>query len=155
MDEVRSLIRRGGPVPFSAFMNAALYGVNGFYTNGGGAGRRRDFITSPEVGPLFGAAIARAFDAWWDELGQPDPFLVAECGAGPGTLCRDVLRAAPRCGAALRYVLVDAAEPMRALHRSQRLPIVEPTELLGQVDVSEDGDHIVRRGQGQIGRAHV
>ena len=150
MDEVRSLIRRRGPVPFSVFMDAALYGVDGFYATGGGAGRRRDFITSPEVGPLFGAVIARALDTWWDELGQPDPFLVAECGAGPGTLCRDVLRAAPRCAAALRYLLVDAAEPMRALHRTQRLPIVEASELLGQIDVSEDGDHLVVRGQGPL-----
>ena len=33
--------------------------------------RRGDFITSPEVGPLFGAVLARAIDTWWNELGRP------------------------------------------------------------------------------------
>lgn len=137
-------------MPFSVFINEALYGVEGFYTNGGGAGRRRDFLTSPELGPLFGAVIARALDRWWDELGRPSPFIVAECGAGPGTLCRDVLRAKPECATELRYVLVDSAEPMRALHHTHRLPIVEPSELLGQVETNADGDHVLARGQGPL-----
>lgn len=150
MDEVRDLIRRGGPVPFSVFMEAALYGPLGFYTTGGGAGRRRDFLTSPEVGPLFGAVWGRALDTWWELAGQPDPFFVAECGAGPGTLCRDVLRSAPRCSGALRYVLVDAAEPMRALHQSLRLPLVEAFEIVGAVDVDSGGDATVRPDQGPL-----
>jgi SAM-dependent MidA family methyltransferase len=131
-------------------MDDALYGADGFYTRGGGAGRRRDFITSPEVGPLFGAVLARALDRWWNELGRPSPFMVAECGAGPGTLCRDILLAQPDCASELRYVLIDAAEPMRALHRMHRLPLVEPSELLGEVSTSQDGYHIVVRGQGPL-----
>ena len=61
--ELIDRIRRHGPVPFSAYVDAALYGPEGFYTNGGGAGRGRDFLTSPEVGPLFGAVFGRALDA--------------------------------------------------------------------------------------------
>ena len=150
MGGVADLIRRAGPVPFSVFMDAALYGPTGFYTTGGGAGRQRDFLTSPEVGPLFGAVWGRALDAWWDAAGQPDPFFVAECGAGPGTMCRDVLRSTPRCSAALRYVLVDAAEPMRALHRSLRLPFVETFEIVGAVDIDGGGDSTVRPKQGPL-----
>ena len=150
MERLRSRIRREGPVPFSVFMDEALYGPEGFYTSGGGAGRRRDFITSPEVGPLFGAVLARALDTWWNELGRPSPFMVAECGAGPGTLCRDILRAEPACAVELRYLLVDAAEPMRALHLTHRLPIVVPSELLGQIDTTEEGDHVVARAQGPL-----
>lgn len=150
MEKIRSRIRREGPVPFSVFMDEALYGEDGFYTNGGGAGRRRDFITSPEVGPLFGAVLARAIDTWWIELGRPSPFMVAECGAGPGTLCRDILRAKPACALELRYLLVDAAEPMRALHRTHRLPLVEPSELLGQILRDDEGDAVVVRGQGPL-----
>ncbi len=131
-------------------MNEALYGADGFYTNGGGAGRRRDFITSPEVGPLFGAVLAHALDTWWEELGRPSPFLVAECGAGPGTLCRDILRAEPACAVELRYLLVDVAEPMRASHRGHRLPLVGPSELLGQIEIEADGDHVVVAGQGPL-----
>ena len=53
----------------------------------GGAGRAgRDFVTSPEVGQLFGALVARALDGWWRDAGAPDPFLVIEAGAGRGRL---------------------------------------------------------------------
>ena len=33
-----------------------------------GAGRRKDFITSPETGPLFGKLVANALDKWWKEF---------------------------------------------------------------------------------------
>ena len=56
--------------PFSDFMNDALYGENGFYIRGNKAGRRGgDFITSPEVGPLFGKVIAGYLDECWQKLG--------------------------------------------------------------------------------------
>src|SRR5690606_25545762 len=87
-----------------------------FYTGGGGAGRRRDFLTSPEVGPLFGAVVARALDAWWDEAGRPARFPVVEAGAGPGTLARSVLAARPRCADALELVLVERAAVQWATH---------------------------------------
>ena len=82
---------------------------HGFYGAGRGrAGRTGgDFLTSPEVGPLFGAVLARALDGWWEELGRPRPFVVADAGAGPGTLARAVLAAAPRCAPALDYVAVE------------------------------------------------
>ena len=65
-------IRAGGPIPFAAFMEAALYDpVGGFYAAGGRAGGRSgQFLTSPEVGPLFGAVLARALDAWWADAGR-------------------------------------------------------------------------------------
>jgi SAM-dependent MidA family methyltransferase len=106
-------IRREGPLPFSAVVEAALYDpVDGYYATEGRAGRRGDFITSPEVGPLFGAVLGRALDAWWGESGQPEPFVVVEYGAGRGTLGRSIIAAEPACAAALRYVpveFVDAA----------------------------------------------
>jgi len=86
----------------------------GFYEAGGAAGRRGDFLTSPEVGPLFGAVLARALDAWWRELGEPTPFTVVEAGAGRGTLASAVLAAAPACGVALRYVAVERSSALRA-----------------------------------------
>ncbi len=60
-----------------------------------------------------------------DELGEPDPFVVVEAGAGRGRLAADVLRAEPACAAALRYVLVErsagaARRAARAARRSSR-----------------------------------
>jgi SAM-dependent MidA family methyltransferase len=107
----------GDPVPFSAFMEAALYDEEaGFYATGGQAGRRGDFLTSPEVGPLFGAVIAHALDRWWDELGQPVRYNVIEDGAGPGTLARAIYAAKPRCRPALRYTMVERAAVQRVKH---------------------------------------
>lgn len=108
----------GGAIRFDDFMDLALYGDHGFYTSGTGrAGRRGDFITSPEVGPLFGTVLARALDAWWEELGSPDDFQVYDVGAGPGTLARAVLAAAPRClgGDPRRYVCVEISAAQRAV----------------------------------------
>jgi len=77
---IRDAIHAGGAIPFSEFQRLALYGPDGLYSRvrGGRAGRRRaDFITSPEVGPLFGAVLpgtsttrgerstSRRLSAWW------------------------------------------------------------------------------------------
>jgi len=146
------LIIRNGPVPFSEAMDVALYSPGGFYAVGGGAGRRRDFITSPEVGALFGAVLATSLDTRWESLGCPDPFIVAEVGAGSGMLARTVLAAAPRCCHALRYVMVERSEAMRALH-SQYLSLTAPDELLGcSTKTSNDSDDDVQiiPGQGPL-----
>jgi SAM-dependent MidA family methyltransferase len=112
----------GRAVAFSAYVDLALYDpADGFYASGGRAGRRGDFLTSPEVGPLFGALLARWLDDTWHRLGQPDPFVVAEVGAGPGALARSVRVAAPACAPALAYVLVERSASQRALH-AEHLP---------------------------------
>src|SRR5437660_4428163 len=97
-------------------MEAALYDpAGGCFARAGGAGRAgSDFITSVEVGSLFGALVARAVDGWWDGLGRPDPFLVVDAGAGRGQLARDVPRAGPRCAGAPRYGLVERSAGLRA-----------------------------------------
>jgi len=84
--------------------------------DGGSAGRRGDFITSPEVGPLFGAVIALYLDGEWERLGRPDPFTVVDAGAGPGTLARAVLAVRPACAEALDYVAVEISPAQRARH---------------------------------------
>ena len=117
-DENRGEIERDGPIAFERFMELALYGAEGFYTraDGGSAGRRGDFITSPEVGPLFGAVIARYIDAEWERIGRPEEFTVVDAGAGPGTLARSVLAARPACVDVLRYVAVEVSAGQRARH---------------------------------------
>jgi SAM-dependent MidA family methyltransferase len=108
----------GGAVRFDRFMYECLYG-GGFYTSGGGrAGRRGDFITSPEIGPLFGTVIARALDSWWSDMGRPENFRFVEVGAGPGSLARSILAAGPEClaGRPGAYVAVEVSEHQRSLH---------------------------------------
>ena len=86
--------------PFDRFVEVALYEPEVGLLRVGPrrrAGPGRDFVTSPEVGSLFGACVARALDRCWHELGEPDPFVVIEAGAGNGRLARDVLRAQPAC----------------------------------------------------------
>jgi len=106
----------GGAVSFEQYMGLALYGEGGFYQDGGKAGRRGDFITSPEVGPLFAAVIAQYLDNCWNELGCPESFDVVEVGAGPGTLARGIFDAQPKCLSAMKYVAVEISESQRAMH---------------------------------------
>ena len=111
-----AIVAAGGAISFEQYMDLALYGEGGFYQDGGKAGRRGDFITSPEVGPLFAAVIARYLDDCWNELGCPKSFDVVEVGAGPGTLARGIFDAQPKCMSALKYVAVEISEAQRALH---------------------------------------
>jgi SAM-dependent MidA family methyltransferase len=136
-------IRRHGPLPFSAVMDAALYDPEyGFFTGGTGSpGRRGDFLTSPEVGPLFGAVIARALDTWWAGLGEPDPYVVVDAGAGTGTLAVSVLAARPACSAALHYVMVERSPALRGRH-GEHLPLAHPATSLG-VPGAGDGPVVV------------
>lgn len=114
-DEITAAIDlAGGALRFDEFMRLALYGENGFYATTGSAGRRGDFLTSPEVGPLFGAVLARWIDAEWRRLGESDAFTIVECGAGPGTLARAVLAVAPQWRG--RYIAVELSASQRSLH---------------------------------------
>lgn len=122
-----------GPIGFDEYVDHALYAPGlGFYAAGGGSGRRRDFLTSPEVGPLFGTVLARALDTWWVELGRPDQYLVVEAGAGVGTLARSLLAAVDRCRGALELVLVEEAEVQWSGHpagATSRRDLPAPGEL--------------------------
>ena len=95
-------------------MRIALYGDQGFYATGGQAGRRGDFITSPEVGPLFGTVLARWIEAEYRRVGEPSDFTIVECGAGPGTLARSVLAAAPQWRD--RYIAIEVSDAQRGRH---------------------------------------
>src|SRR3954447_21241085 len=97
--------RPGGS--FSDFLDVALYGPDGFYERGGAPGRRADFLTSPEVGPLFSEVLLRAIDSWCE-----GPCRVVEVGAGPGSLARQLVRIRPE----LDLVLVERSAALRAAH---------------------------------------
>jgi len=147
-------IHRLGPLSFSELLELALYDPEqGFFETAGGAGRREaDFITSPEVGALFGGVLARALDSWWEDLGRPDPYVVVEAGAGRGALARDVLAARPACAPTLRYVLVERSEHQRA-RQAALLPLELPSLVLGPVESGEAGDADGGQPWGGVGGA--
>jgi SAM-dependent MidA family methyltransferase len=101
---------------FDRYQARCLYDADaGFYATGGRAGRRGgDFITSPEVGPLFGEVLARAIRGWWDDAGRPDHWTVAEAGAGRGALAASILRAEASVEVPLHYVCVERSAALRA-----------------------------------------
>jgi SAM-dependent MidA family methyltransferase len=134
-DRLHATVSDSGPIPVDAYVEAALYDdVGGFYATEGRAGRRGDFLTAPEVGPLFGAVVAGALDRWWIDAGRPDPYTVVDWGAGPGTLARAVLAARPEVltAGALRWHLVERAATQRAAH-----PTHEAVISASSVDLSE------------------
>ena len=142
-DEVRAaIVAAGGAIRFDEFMRIALYGQHGFYASGGRAGRRGDFITSPEVGPLFGAVLTRWIDSEFRRLGEPDDFRIFECGAGPGTLARSILTAAPL--GRDRYVAVEVSERQRGDHPNGVLSLANlpPGSLCGVVIANELLDNL-------------
>ncbi|MXW63076.1 MAG: hypothetical protein F4003_15060 [Acidimicrobiaceae bacterium] len=118
-DRLRQRIAEQAPIPVSEYVDAALYDESeGFYQAGGQAGRRGDFLTAVEVGPLFGAVVARAIDTWWRDLGCPEQFPVYEWGAGPGTLARSVVAAGPEAlrSGALLWHAIERSAAQRAQH---------------------------------------
>ncbi len=98
---------------FAEYMQEALYGPEGFYTKGGGAGRTRDYITSPEVGDLFGFVIAPYIDDWYDSLEIDTPAIVVEAGCGPGSLAASIARASLRNAEYIDYRLVEISPAHR------------------------------------------
>lgn len=136
---VAGRIARDGSIRFDEFMDLALYApAEGFFATGGGAGRGgADFVTSPEVGPLFGVLVGEYLDRRWESLGCPDPFVVIEAAAGRGALAMAVLGASPRCRAALRYVLVERSEELRD-RQGEHLPIGRAADVLGPIADPDD-----------------
>lgn len=91
IDRLRSEIAAHGPITFARFMQRALYepGI-GYYASVRGTRPTRDgdFLTAPELHPIFGRAVAAQVEEMWQGLGQPTDFVVREYGAGRGTLER-------------------------------------------------------------------
>jgi SAM-dependent MidA family methyltransferase len=88
------LIGSGGPIPFAAFMEVALYGENGYYTRPEiPIGEAGDYVTGSSFSPLFGRATARLLGRLDEALGRPAEMF--EAGYGNGTHLRSVLAATP------------------------------------------------------------
>jgi len=110
---LRALIAEaGGWIPFSRYMEAALYAPGlGYYAAGamkfGAAG---DFVTAPEMTPLFGRTLAHAIVPALAETGGE----VLELGAGSGRLAMDLLGELKRVNALpSRYLILEVSADLR------------------------------------------
>ena len=116
-------MERAGGISFRDYMAMALYhpGLGYYCSSREKMGREGDYLTSPEVSPVFGAMVGRQLRQMWELMARPQRFQVVEVGAGTGALSRDILgwarRTAPEFLDAIEYTIV---EPGEALTRRQR-----------------------------------
>ena len=106
----------GGWIPFSRYQELALYEQGlGYYAGGSRKfGAEGDFVTAPELTPLFGFALARQV-AQVTAASSP---VVIEAGAGSGRLAADLLRGLDAIGAAPeRYLILELSGELRARQR--------------------------------------
>jgi len=118
-----SIRQAGGWLPFDAFMQQALYAPQlGYYASGSQqfgawAADGSDFVTAPELSPLFGQLLARQLAEALDATGTDE---IWEFGAGSGALARQVLQALAEVGASpRRYTIVDVSGALQARQRAQ------------------------------------
>lgn len=108
-----------GWLDFERYMELALYAPGlGYYSAGahkfGAAG---DFITAPEISPLFSRCLARQCAEVLTELGEGD---ILELGAGSGVMAADMLAELARLEALpRRYAILEVSAELRA--RQQEL----------------------------------
>ncbi len=111
---IREAIRANNDwIPFSRYMELALYAPGLGYYAGGSAklGKDGDFTTAPEITPLFGSTLA-LFAA---EIFGPQPLRFLEFGAGTGKLAGDLLQALVQRGLAVAsYQIVELSAELRA-----------------------------------------
>ncbi len=111
----------GGWLPFDRFMAVALYAPGlGYYARGDRQfgpmpASGSDFVTAPELSPLFGRALARQVAQALDAAQADEVF---EFGAGSGALAAQLLGALG--GRVRRYSIVDLSGSLRA-RQAERL----------------------------------
>lgn len=81
-------IVRTGPIPFSRFMEVALYYPEfGYYRSARDPfGRGGDYYTAEQIQPAFGLLMRRLIGQLWDEAGRPADWSVVELGPGRGEM---------------------------------------------------------------------
>ncbi|MFZ6777800.1 class I SAM-dependent methyltransferase [Undibacterium sp. Ji83W] len=102
-----------GWIPFSRYMELALYAPDLGYYSGGATklGKDGDFTTAPEMSPLFGATLARLANQLFSQTAAE----VMEFGAGTGKLALDFLSECQLSGIAIeRYFIVELSGELRA-----------------------------------------
>jgi len=115
---IREQIRLDGMIPFSRYMEMALYEPGlGYYSAGlHKLGESGDFITAPELGSLFAGCLANQVAELADTLG---PYDILEAGAGTGQLAADLLQALAPDALPNRYLILERSADLRQVQRER------------------------------------
>ena len=118
-DELAAALREqirseGGAIPFSRFMELALYTPGwGYYSAGASKfGEAGDFTTAPEMGPLFAATVAGAIAPVLQQIGPHARVL--ELGGGSGAFAEVTLKRLLELDALpARYAILEPSADLR------------------------------------------
>ena len=109
------IIAAGGAIPFSRFMELCLYAPGlGYYSAGATKfGEAGDFVTAPELGPLFAACVADSIAPVLRQLGPQADFV--ELGGGSGAFAEVALKKLLALDALpARYAILEPSADLRA-----------------------------------------
>jgi SAM-dependent MidA family methyltransferase len=119
VDHIRAEIENShGWIGFARYMELALYAPGlGYYMAGSRKlGKEGDFVTAPELSPVFGRTVARAAQHVLETAGED----VLEIGAGSGALAAAVLEALERAGRTPRnYLILELSPELRVRSRDR------------------------------------
>jgi SAM-dependent MidA family methyltransferase len=115
------IIEAGGWLAFHRWMSEVLYAPGlGYYSAGSvkiasrnapnQAGLTGDFVTAPELTPMFGRTVARQVAEVLAVCEQPK---ILEFGAGTGQLARDLLEALKRMGHQPTYEILELSADLK------------------------------------------
>jgi SAM-dependent MidA family methyltransferase len=113
---IRNKIAADGPIPFSQYMEMALYEPGlGYYSAGlqkFGAGG--DFVTAPQLGNVFARCLANQVA----QIGAMLPaYEIVEAGAGSGMLAADLLKALQDRQPPARYRILERSAYLRQVQK--------------------------------------
>lgn len=140
VERIKERIRRCGPITFAEFMRQALYepGLGYYSVPRLRIGGRGDYLTAPEVHPLFGVLLARFLQSAWMALGRPSPFHLIEMGAERGSLARQILEAweqnASECFSSLCYVIVEPLKENQVTQQQQLTPWISQVQWFSSLE---------------------
>ena len=115
----------GGVLPFDQYMDMALYAPGlGYYATGTRKfGQEGDFVTAPEIGPLFGRCLAHEVGLVLETI---DDACLLEFGAGSGALAQSLIEALSADGRLpSRYCILEISPDLRERQRQRLEPLAE------------------------------
>jgi SAM-dependent MidA family methyltransferase len=147
---IRELIEAapGRRITFARYMDMALTepGLGYYATSDQRPTRQGDFLTAPELHPFFGRCIGRLLTDVWVRMGEPDPFVVREWGAGRGTFSRSVADGLDADSSGLSKVLVWQPVDVPGRHPAPRDEAITGAVIANEYLDALPVHRLVRRG---------